>query len=261
MASLGFFRGLSSPLRGARFVYRDHPGLARFWIVPVLLTAAALGAAGYAAIVFGPQWADALWAAPEQEGLWGYVLGGLHAVYKVVLTVFFAALGVLVSVACSTVLAAPFNDALSREVERLVTGRSAPLDLTVSLFVDLLRTVGIELMKLAIYAAIMLPLMVGGWVVPGIGQLVTSPMAVLLSVSFLAVDYVDWPAARRDWPIGRRLGLLRRYPRLMLGFGLGVWALLFVPLLNLLFMPAAVAGGTLMFLDLEREKGESLPSV
>ena len=35
-------------------------------------------------------------------------------------------------------------------------------------------------------------------------------------------------------------------------FGTGVWLFLFVPLVNLLFMPAAVAGGTLLFLELER---------
>jgi uncharacterized protein involved in cysteine biosynthesis len=36
-----------------------------------------------------------------------------------------------------------------------------------------------------------------------------------------------------------------------LGFGATVAALLFVPFLNLFLMPAAVAGGTKLFLDLE----------
>ena len=39
----------------------------------------------------------------------------------------------------------------------------------------------------------------------------------------------------------------------MLGFGAGVYLFLMIPLVNLFFMPAAVAGGTLLFLDLERE--------
>jgi len=38
------------------------------------------------------------------------------------------------------------------------------------------------------------------------------------------------------------------------GFGTGVWILLFVPLVNLFFMPAAVAGGTMLFLGLERAR-------
>ena len=63
-------------------------------------------------------------------------------------------------------------------------------------------------------------------------------------------------AARRGWPIRARLGLLGRHPWLMFGFGLAVWGCLFVPLLNLAFMPLSVAGGTLLFLDLE---GRSRP--
>lgn len=259
MAS-GFFRGLSYPLRGARFVYVEHRGLARYWIVPVLLTTAALAGAVYAAIAFGPQWADALWTRPQQTGFWGELLGGVHAAYKFLLTVLLAGLGMLISVACSNLLAAPFNDALSREVERIVCGKPRVGEPGVSLLLDLIRTIALELLKLVVYVAIMLPLVVAGWLAPGVGQLVTSPIALLLSVTFFALDYVDWPAARRDWSVGRRIGLLGRYPRLMLGFGLGVWVLLFVPLLNLLFMPAAVAGGTLLFLSLSPETSESSKS-
>jgi uncharacterized protein involved in cysteine biosynthesis len=35
------------------------------------------------------------------------------------------------------------------------------------------------------------------------------------------------------------------------GFGTGVWLLLFIPLVNLFFMPAAVAGGTMLFVAVE----------
>jgi len=45
----------------------------------------------------------------------------------------------------------------------------------------------------------------------------------------------------------------------MFGFGTGVWLFLFIPFLNLFFMPAAVAGGTLLYLDLEGP-GEPAPS-
>ena len=38
------------------------------------------------------------------------------------------------------------------------------------------------------------------------------------------------------------------------GFGTGVWVLLFIPLVNLFFMPAAVAGGTMLFLAMNRDR-------
>jgi len=71
------------------------------------------------------------------------------------------------------------------------------------------------------------------------------------SAAYFALDYVDWPATRRGLSVRARFALLRRHPLRMLGFGCAVWMCLFVPLLNLLFMPLSVAGGTLLFLDLE----------
>jgi uncharacterized protein involved in cysteine biosynthesis len=61
--------------------------------------------------------------------------------------------------------------------------------------------------------------------------------------------------------VSYRFGLARSRFSTMFGFGTGVWAFLFIPLVNLLFMPAAVAGGTLLFLDLEAlEKAHSQPA-
>ena len=44
------------------------------------------------------------------------------------------------------------------------------------------------------------------------------------------------------------------YTTLTLGFGAGVGLFVFVPLVNLLFMPAAVAGGVLFHAELERDR-------
>ena len=71
-----------------------------------------------------------------------------------------------------------------------------------------------------------------------------------MTAVYLGVDYIDWPAARRDWSVGDRVAFVRRQLPAIAGFGCGVWVLLFIPLVNLLFMPAAVAGGTMLFVDL-----------
>jgi uncharacterized protein involved in cysteine biosynthesis len=52
-----------------------------------------------------------------------------------------------------------------------------------------------------------------------------------------------------------RVRLLGRNFMRMMGLGTAVWLLLVVPFVGLLFMPAAVAGGTLLVLDIEDEGG------
>lgn len=250
-----FLTGMRYLSRGARFVYCEHRGLVRFWIVPVVLTLAAVFGAFYCALTYGSQLALEWWAAPQAEGIGGTLLFLVHSLYRWLLILGLAAFGVVISVALSTIIASPFNDALSREVERLVSGDAAPPGAAaVPLLRDLARAVWLEVAKLLVYGATMAPLLLVGIWVPAVGSVVTSPAALLLSMSFLAIDYVDWPAARRNWPVRRRLSLLRRDTAQMLGFGLGVWVAMLVPLLNLMFMPAAVAGGTLMFLAMTKER-------
>ena len=93
--------------------------------------------------------------------------------------------------------------------------------------------------------------------VPVIGPLIHAWIGGILSALFLAIDYVDWAASRHALGVRERLGFAVRRPGAMLGLGAGIWAMLLVPFVNLLFMPAAVAGATLMFLDIRRANGSS----
>jgi CysZ protein len=95
------------------------------------------------------------------------------------------------------------------------------------------------------------PLLVASWLLPGVGQALYMVFASAFTWLYFAIDYVDWPASRRGLSLRARLDLVRTRPFLMLGFGFAVAVCLFVPLLNLCFMPFAVAGGTRLFLDLD----------
>ena len=254
--TVGYFRGLRYPFRGMKFVYFEHPGLVRFWIVPILITLAVLSVVGWAAMQYHTALLDLVWEAPEaSEGFWDKVLSGLHAFFDVVLAIVMFIAGAVVVAATSSVIAAPFNDALSEEVERLVTGVTGPKFSVQRLIGDTLRTIAIELFKLSMYFVIMVPLFILSMVVPVFGQIVYSVFGFLFTSVYFAVDYIDWPASRRSSSVNYRLGLLKKNALSMLGFGSGVWLFLMVPLVNLLFMPAAVAGGTLLFLDLAGPAG------
>jgi CysZ protein len=251
--AVGFWRGLTYPFRGAKLVYLKEPGLVRYWMFPILITLIVIG------FVFAGVWhyhdaaVDLFWAEPAGEELWDSVLRFLHGFVEILVALLLLVLGVVVVTFLSPIFAAPFNDALSEEVERLATGREGPGFSWSVVARDSVRTVLLEIAKLGLWAIVMLPLFVLSLVVPVVGQIVYTIFGFFFTAAYWSIDYLDWPASRRNRGIAYRFSMLREHFLPMLGFGTGVWLFLFVPLLNLLFMPAAVAGGTLLFLDLEGE--------
>lgn len=253
----GFFRGLSYPIRGARMVYVTDRSLMLYAAVPIVLTLVALFSATWGALSYGSEVLSLLWAEPSAQGVGGMVLGALHWLLGWAVAVLLAAAGIFLAVGISNVLVAPFNDALSEQVERHVTGGVNTLGDIRFRLRDAGRTIRLEATKLTLYLGLIGPLFAISLLVPGPGQIAYSLGATGISIVYVAVDYVDWPAARRDWSVRRRLGLFRMHPGELLGFGVGVWLMLLVPVLNLFFMPAAVAGGTLLFLEVFAENGKS----
>ena len=65
----------------------------------------------------------------------------------------------------------------------------------------------------------------------------------------LAVEYADYPMANAGMRPRAQRALLRDQRRLALGFGSGVLLLTVVPGLNLIAMPTAVIGATLLWCD------------
>lgn len=255
--AIGFAKGISYPFRGARFVYKDHPGLARYWIGPILITAAALALILVGSLSLHDRLVGLVWSTPTDPGFWGGLARVLHTFVSFLLALVVAVLGVVALTFFTSIFTAPFNDLLSEEVEKLVTGAPG-LPFSMRLMIKgTVRGLRIELTKMLVYVFVMGSLFLLSWFLPVIGQGIYTVVGFLLSAVFFSVDYIDWPASRRDRGLGYRVGMLRRHFWPMLGFGTGVWLFLFLPFVNLLFVPAAVAGGTLLFLDLE---GEVKPS-
>jgi CysZ protein len=248
---IGFAKGLSYGLRGMRFVYFQHPGLARFWIFPILITGVALVSVFYGAgslyddlgalvwDLFPDSWDDATGAA-------GGIVKALRWLIELLAGIAITLLGLVLVFLLSSVVAAPFNDALSEAVESILTGEPAPAFSFKRMVADVFRTIRLELLKVFVYAGVVGPIFVVSLFLPGIGQVV-SLVAFALTAIYLGVDYIDWPAARRDWSVRDRIRFTRQQLAAVAGFGTSVWVLLFIPVVNLFFMPAAVAGGTMLF--------------
>ncbi|MCZ6807445.1 MAG: EI24 domain-containing protein [Deltaproteobacteria bacterium] len=261
---LGFARGLSYPFRGMRFVYFRHPKLARYWVFPILITAVALFGVFYGAASYYDDLGEAVWSWmpaswDEATGWVATLLGALRGFIELLLGLLLALLGLVLVVILSSIVAAPFNDALSEAVEHILTGEPAPSFSFKRMVADIVRTIRLEALKVLVYAAVVGPMFLASFFVPGVGQLI-SLVGFALTAIYLGVDYVDWPAARRGWSVADRVTWTRQRLAAVAGFGTGVWVLLFVPLVNLFFMPAAVAGGTMLFVALQPPTSHPTPA-
>jgi CysZ protein len=251
--SKGFFAGLAYPIRGARLVYLEQRRLARFWLPPIGLTAAAFGLVFWFALSVHSALAERLWATPLGEGFFHAVQQSLHRLLGWLIALGLIGLGGLLVLLSASVIAAPFNDALSEAVEELRSGRTALGWRPLRVLKDVVRSVGLELSKWLIYAAVMGPLLILNWLLPGPGSLLYIVVGAGITALFFAVDYLDFAAARHDLSVRERAAFARSHLAAVMGLGSCIWLLLFIPLVNLFFMPAAVAGATLLFLDLRAE--------
>jgi CysZ protein len=148
-------------------------------------------------------------------------------------------------------LAAPFYSALARHAETLLDP-AAPSPPEVPLVRDALRTVGGELRKLGYFVVVGTPLLISLWI-PGL-NLLTGPLWLVWGAWLIALEYLDFPAGNHGHDFRAVRALARRTPLRALGFGTATLLALSVPLLNLVAMPAAVAGAAAWWTDL-RQRG------
>lgn len=247
------FRGFGYPFRGFGFL-RRNPDLARYWLWPILITGTALLASLWLSVRYHDDLLALLWPDPTGTDWVSRILTVLHSIVEVFAFFLIALLLGVICAATSSVVAAPFNDVLSEVVEQREAGIAPPPFAMARVVRDAGRTIRMEALKLACYLAVMVPMWILSLLLPGVGQVAYFLFAGLFSAAYFALDYTDWPASRRGLGIRQRLAVLRSQPWLLLGFGACVWLLMWVPFVNLWLMPAAVAGGTRLWLDLEQSQ-------
>ncbi|MCM2330255.1 CysZ protein [Geopseudomonas sagittaria] len=154
----------------------------------------------------------------------------------------------------ANLIAAPFNGFLAEKVEAVVRGEdTSPPFSWGELLAMIPRTLARELRKLAYFLPRALGLLVLS-LIPGL-NLIAAPLWLLFGVWMMAVQYIDYPADNHKLGWDEMLAWLRAKRWQSLGFGTATYAALLVPGLNILLMPAAVAGATVFWV---REDGAAL---
>jgi len=240
----GFISGLLTPWRGFRFLFA-HPRLLSYALLPLIINTVLFIIFFLIGFRYFSRWLEAL--LPQGQA-WYWVI--LTYLLTVILALLLLLVIVFTFAAVANILASPFNDALSARTEALAAGQLAETPFSFAdLFKEIGRTIIEELKKIAFYlAAVAILLLLN--LVPMAGQALYGLLFTLLTIVWLGLTFLDYALARHGYRLGQKLNLVRRNFRPVFGFGLGVFAGLLIPVFNLLFLPVAVVGGTLLYVDL-----------
>lgn len=148
----------------------------------------------------------------------------------------------------ANLLAAPFNDRLSERVASQLG--AAPAREGRGLIGDIAESIVNEIRKWLYFAGLALVVLIL-WLIP-VTTFLAPFLWIALGAWMMAVEYIGYPLAnqgmsfreQRRWIHGRRA--------VALGFGLVALGATMIPIVNFLVMPAAVAGATRLWAEIEQ---------
>ena len=238
-----FAKGLGYLIAGLRYLLK--PRVIPFVILPVLINIA-IYYLGFGALYdYFKEWLDG-WTDSLPAWL-DFIIPFLQFIFFALMTVIIA----LTFSSVATLIGAPFYGLLAEQVTFLATGEvpDQPLNMKTLLAIAP-RTIVRELQKLLYYVpraiALLLLSILGSVVLPIIQPLVAA-LWFLFGARMLSIQYVDY-AFDNDQKSFRQMRLaLKANRRLSLGFGTSTQLALMIPVLSIVFIPAAVCAGTLLY--------------
>jgi CysZ protein len=238
-----FSNGFFYPFKAGKFL-AGHPSLLRFVIIPFLINVSVFSGLVY----YGTHFFDEFVVGMIPSGDAWYWLILYYSLWIVAVAVT-AVLVFFTFTIVGNLIASPFNDLLSTKTEELITGLKSDEKFSLQQFgQDSLQILGTEIKKIAIFVAVMLILVLFNFL-PGIGSLIFSVLAFLLTAFFLVLEYLGFVAYRKRLSFREQRQFIWSRFSMTFGFGLGVMALLTIPLLNFICIPLGVIGATLMWCD------------
>lgn len=235
------FLGPRYLLRGFRLI--GHPQLRRYFLWPLCINI----------IVF----TGLIWLAANQyETLIDWLLPAAHGWWteltrKLLWLMFALTVGVLLFFGFSlvaNVVAAPFNGLLAERVEQLLGATKVQgIDHSTGWWRTVWHTVANELKKLR-YFLVVVVIVFALTFVPVI-NLAAPLLWGLVGSWLLALEYLAYPMENHAFSFIEVRQAAREKRLLTLGFGIATMVATLIPLINLVVMPASVAGATAMWCD------------
>jgi CysZ protein len=228
-----FFTGLTLPLRSLGMVFGSAKIFSLSLLASIVTAAALIGIWVFAWRV------SAGWVG---EGTLG---GVLHVLLSVLIWIPSA-------LVVPSLALAPLQDPISEATEARCGNFTAPK-------FSIARTVRSSGVSIA-HTASRLAILLAGYLVliplnfvAGIGSGAYFVLSTIWASWWLCAEYVSGPSARHLKSFGVTIAAMRRHTLASLGFGLSLFVVLWVPVLNFFLVPVAIVGGTLLFRALHIE--------
>lgn len=221
------------------------PGLRLFVLLPLAINLILFVALiGFAIDQFSGWLASLMGSLPGWLSFLDFLLWPLFVILLLLMVFFTFTL-------LANIIAAPFNGFLAEKVEVVVRGAdNFPPFSWAELLAMVPRTLKRELRKLSYFLPRAIGLLLLS-LIPGL-NLIATPLWLLFGVWMMAVQYIDYPCDNHKVSWDDMLAWLRAKRWQSLGFGGSTYVALLIPFVNILMMPAAVAGATLFWV---REDG------
>lgn len=217
-----------------------EPGLRLFVLAPLSINIVIFGLLSFLSLELLGDWINQfmLWL-PSWLDFLRWVLWPLAVVLVLAVVMY-----IFSSVA--NLIAAPFNGLLAEKVEERLTGQEVEArESFVQAIASFPRSIGRECHKLAYYLSFALLTLVATFVF--------SPAAPLLwfclNAWMMAVEYCDYPMDNHKMRFAETRRRIASQRGTSFSFGALVMLGTMVPVLNLFIMPAAVCGGTAMWVE------------
>ena len=229
--------GINCFFEGSRLI--RQPGLRQYVIIPLLINIVVLSVVMYMGFSQYEQWQLALTSwLPEWLQFLSGIVAVLSAIVIFTLTIYCFSI-------FANIIASPFNAILSEKIEEKLVGTTIQ-SLSNPLLI-MSRALSREIGKLIYFLPRLVGLLILS-VIPGLNAL--APFAwVLFGAWMMAVQYTDYAADNNQLSFSELRKRLRKNLFQALMFGVIIYFVTAIPIVNLILIPMAVAGGTVYWVQ------------
>jgi CysZ protein len=236
------FIGIALPFRALNFLFK-HPKYWKYTFVSMILNAALYVLLFYLLFSFVIPWVSSWFPAHTTNEFMSYLYAFCDFIVNFLVIITFFLLFVLVFNAMFFAVAAPFLDGLSLKIEKnlydYIPEKAGIKGAITGSYISIKNGIWLTIATL-FWTLILFPL---NFIIPVVGFV----PGMLIGSYFLGLSFIIYSVEHRKITKREMKNALRGNRAHVLGFGLCMYWVLFIPFTAILFIPAAVVGGTMLY--------------